>query len=161
VDEKTGGPWRVKYNVPMPDFDVTYDLSTATVTLRGLEERSQNLRLAHQMVGEMLYGNIMTNFEQEIDPYGVKWLENSPWTRNEKQRLGRIMKVLQSTGVMKARTSYRVLSDRVTIGNYDAKAYKHQEGINTPQRIIIGVSEADLEDIRFTYYDYITGELGL
>lgn len=141
----------------MPEpFSVEVDDHGTTVYLRGMESRARDLLPLHRIIGELAYADVMENFETETDPYGVPWRENSPWVLREKRRLGRIMKVLQSTGVMKSRTNYQATRSGVTIGNYDQKAYKHQLGIGVPQREIIGVGDELLEDMRYASYDYIT-----
>lgn len=137
------------------DLDISIDAKDTTVTLTSIGFRATDLRLAHQMVGELMYASTMQNFEDEVDPFGRPWAKNSPGVLAEKRRLGRILKVLQSTGVMKARTNYKVISNGVVLGNYDKKARKHQDGIDTTQRIFMGVGASDLEDIRYTYYNYI------
>lgn len=140
----------------MPDFDVRLDDHGTTVFIQGLADRSRDLRPAHMMVGEIMYASTMENFEEEHDPWGNPWMPSSPFTLREKRRLGRIMKVLQSTGIMKSRTNYKVARDSVTIGNYDNKARKHHEGIDTPQRVFLGVSDEDLAEISAAYADYVS-----
>lgn len=59
-------------------------------------------------IGEYLLMTTDTRWEQEIDPDGKPWQKNSLYTIRMKQAQGRLLKVLQSTGVGRASINYQI-----------------------------------------------------
>lgn len=112
-----------------------------------LENKIQDPTEALKNVGEYMLGSIDVGYQTETDPNGVPWRPNSPFTISEKQRLGRIQKILQSTGAMRSRYNYRVEGSTLKIGNSDPKAIKHQLGIGTPVREHLGIRKEDPDNI--------------
>lgn len=108
-----------------------------------LEDKIQNPTRVLKNVGEYMLGSIDLGYQTETDPSGRPWRPNSPFTIAEKQRLGRIQKILQSTGAMRSRYNYRVEGNTLKVGNSDPKAIKHQLGIGTPVREHIGIRKED------------------
>lgn len=144
----------------MPASDlisITYKDGKVMVLLRGAGERAARLGTAHKSGAEIMYASTMENFQEERDPEGNPWVPLSPYTIRMKRSLGRINKILQSTGIMKSRTTYRVVATGFIIGNYDRKARKHQLGIGVPVRRHIGVGQQDLADLKENYRSYILG----
>ncbi|HEY9764618.1 MAG TPA: phage virion morphogenesis protein [Trichocoleus sp.] len=136
-------------------FDLTYSDGKVTLYLERAAFRAAHLAPAHKVGAEIMYASTMANFEEEHDPNGNPWVPLSPYTRAMKEALGRINKTLQSTGIMKSRTSTRVESTGFIIGNYDKKARKHQLGIDTPMRKFVGVGPQDLIDLKANYRFFI------
>lgn len=73
-----------------------------------LKRPNGNLDNALRSIGEYMMLTIDQNFQTETDPDGRKWKPNSAFTIAEKKRQSRIMKVLQSTGLMRSRTKYKL-----------------------------------------------------
>ena len=112
-----------------------------------LEDKVQNPTEALRNIGEYMIGSADIGYQTETDPDGVPWRPNSPFTIAEKQRLGRIQKILQSTGAMRSRYNYRVEGSRLVFSNSDDKAIKHQLGIGVPVRKHIGLRKEDPDNI--------------
>lgn len=85
-------------------------------------------------------------FEQERGVDGLPWKPNTPYTIAQKRAQGRILKVLQNTGIMRSRTTYKATKDRLVVGNSDEKSRKHNLGIGVPKREFLGFSEQDIEE---------------
>jgi hypothetical protein len=61
-------------------------------------------------MGEFLLLSTDTRWEQEIDPEGKPWIKNTAYTIRMKKAQGRILKVLQATGVARASINYQIKS---------------------------------------------------
>lgn len=59
-------------------------------------------------MGEFLLMSTDTRWEQEIDPDGKPWQRNSAYTIRMKKAQGRLLKVLQATGVGRASINYQI-----------------------------------------------------
>jgi phage virion morphogenesis protein len=141
----------------MSDISINIDNAELNRLFKELENKVQNPTEALRNVGEYMLGSIDIGFQQEIDPDGVPWQPNSPFTIAEKQRLGRIQKILQSTGAMRSRYNYRVEGRTLKVGNSDPKAVKHQLGIGVPVRKHLGIRKEDPDNIAEILRTYIEG----
>jgi phage gpG-like protein len=65
--------------------------------------------LALKEIGEYMLLATDLRFETETDPSGVPWAKNTPYTIRQKRALGRIQKVLQSTGIGRATITYQII----------------------------------------------------
>lgn len=142
--------------MPAPVFSVTYSDEQVRDRIERLQRKIGDLTPAMKEVGELMLLSTDQRFENEIAPSGTPWQRLSPRTIALKQQQGRIMKILQSTGLMRSRTSYRALSDRCIVGNNDVKARKHNLGIGVPRREFLGVSEEDRIEIVAILDDYLS-----
>lgn len=59
-------------------------------------------------MGEFLLMSTDMRWEQEIDPDGKPWQRNSAYTIRMKKAQGRLLKVLQATGVGRASINYQI-----------------------------------------------------
>ncbi len=60
-------------------------------------------------IGEYMLLATDERFITETAPDGTKWTPNTPYTIAQKKALGRIQKVLQSTGIARATITYQIL----------------------------------------------------
>ena len=139
-----------------PLFTVSYNDKAVRDRMARLLQKTGNLKPAMQDIGE--FGLIVTerHFETESNPDGIPWQANSPYTIARKRAEGRIMKVLQNRGLMRAQTSYTATNISCTIGNNSPHARKHQLGIGVPKREFLGFGKADLEEVARILDDHIT-----
>lgn len=125
--------------------------------LQRLSEKVSDPTSALRDLCEYQLGVIDEGFRNEVDPDGVPWVPNTPYTIAEKQRLGRINKILQSTGTMRSGYNYRIEGSTGIVGNRDPKVVKHQLGLEgLPVRKTMGIRNKDLpvyEEILLAYID--------
>jgi phage virion morphogenesis protein len=133
--------------VSEPLFSLAYDDQKVTALLKKVKDKVGDPEPAFREIGEYMLLSTDENFEKETDPYGVPWIPNSPYTLARKRAAGRIEKVLQNTGIMRASVTYQASRDRVIIGTNDKKAAKHQLGIGVPQRQFLGIGKEDKAEI--------------
>jgi phage gpG-like protein len=136
-------------------FSIGYDDKDVAEALRKIRSRGQNLSAVYGLWGEYMLLSVDLNYELQKDPFGAPWRPNSPYTIALKKSLGRINKILQSTGLLRSSYSYRMAGGGVQIGTNDPKAYKHQFGIGVPQRVHLGVSTDDLAELKLTLLSYV------
>ncbi|PHJ75126.1 hypothetical protein VF10_00210 [Nostoc linckia z13] len=118
-------------------------------------EQTGNLRPALQEIGEYMLYSTDQHFVTETDPQGIPWKPLTPFTLREKRAKGRILKILQSTGLMRSRINYQVSDNQCVVGVNDEKAKKHQLGIGVDKREFLGVSTDDKQEIVSILDDYI------
>lgn len=126
--------------------------------LKKIQRRTGDLRPALRNVGEMLLLSTDERFEKEIDPSGEPWQANTPFTISQKRALGRIEKILQSTGRGRSSIAYQVTRDTLTIGTNVSYMRKHQLGINVPKREFLGLSKEDNEELMVILEEFVTEE---
>lgn len=133
----------------MADSLISIQYSDALVKQRllALQAKLGDLAPAMKNIGEYLLLSTDDRFRNEVDPSGRKWEPNSPRTIAQKRAQGRINKVLQSTGRLRAGISYKAERDRVVVGTNVSYAAKHQLGQGVPQREFLGVSRKDEQEI--------------
>lgn len=136
-------------------FTIGYDDQGVEEALKKMRVRAQSLAPVYRLWGEYMLLSIDDNYVRETDPFGVPWRKNSPYTIALKASLGRINKILQSTGLMRSSYNYRISGAGVEVGTNDPKAYKHQFGIDVPQRIHLGVSLDDLAEMKLALIGYV------
>lgn len=109
------------------------------------QRRTRNLRPAMSAIGEYFIGKIDREFRTESDPLNRPWAKLSKATLERKQRRGKITKILQEEGLMRASFSYEASDRSVIVGTNDPKAKYHQTGTRKmPQRKILPESAGDL-----------------
>ena len=123
----------------MQEFSIKYEDKQIKELFAKLLTKTKDLTPAMQEIGEE--GLIFTdlNFQLEQDPYGVPWQKLSPYTIRKKKSEGKILNILQRTGMMRSRVNYQATQDKSVISINDKKAYKHQFGVGVPKRQILGV----------------------
>ncbi|MBN3946463.1 MAG: phage virion morphogenesis protein [Nostoc sp. NMS7] len=139
----------------MPIFSIKYSDQQISDRLSRILTQTGNLTPALQEIGEYMLYAIDQRFVTETDPQGKPWKPLTAFTLREKQAKGRILKILQSTGLMRSRINYQVTGNQCIVGVNDEKARKHQLGIGVPKREFIGVSAVDREQIINILDDYI------
>jgi phage virion morphogenesis protein len=136
-------------------FSITYSDKQVSDRFSRLLAKTSNLRPALQDIGEYMLYSTDQHFVTETDPQGVPWKPLAPFTLREKQAKGRILKILQSTGLMRSRVNYQVSDNQCIVGVNDEKAKKHQLGIGVDKREFLGVGTDDKEEITAILDDYI------
>lgn len=139
-----------------PVFSMNYEDKAVQEALVRLLEKTDDLTPAMRDVGEYLLASVDLRFQQEIDPAGIPWKKLSPFTIRLKKAEGKILRILQRTGLMRSRVNYRVTRNSCTIGINDKKAYKHQFGIGVPKREILGINEEDKQEILAIVNDHLS-----
>lgn len=141
----------------MTNIQINVDSKKLSDLFAELESKIKDPTDALKDVGEYMLGSIDIGYQTETDPDGIPWRPNSPFTIAEKQRLGRIQKILQSTGAMRSRYFYRVEGTTLKVGNSDQKAPKHQLGVDVPVRRHLGIRKEDPENIEVILKAHIDG----
>lgn len=111
--------------------------------LTNLQNRVADTTPALEEAGEYWLFVTEERFRNEKDFRGKPLTPLAPVTIEQKQRMGRILKILQSTGLMRSRTFYEVKNNKLYLRNSDAKAFKHQQGIGVPKREIFGLNSTE------------------
>ena len=141
-----------------PVVSLTYRDTTIQDRLTQLKSRLGDLTPAMRDIGEFEIFQHDRRFENEVDFRGNPLQPLSRRTLERKKAEGKILKILQRTGLMRSRTAYKVTSDSdsVTITNNDVKARKHQFGIGVPKREIFGINPTeDVPEIIAILEDYL------
>lgn len=109
-----------------------------------LKDPTPQLKAARETI--LFY--IDQGFEKETDPQGIPWKPNSRYTRSLKRAQGRIDKVLQSTGRLRASINGQIVGDRLIVGTNVQYGAKHQLGLEgLPQRKFLGISDEAKKEI--------------
>ncbi|ATW59291.1 virion morphogenesis protein [Aphanizomenon phage vB_AphaS-CL131] len=138
-----------------PSFSIKYEDKAIQEALTKLLSKTSNLTPVMQEIGEYGIASVDLRFQQEVDPDGRPWKPLSIFTIRLKRSEGKILRILQRTGLMRSRVNYKITPTSCTIGINDAKAYKHQFGIGVPQRKILGINEEDKQEILNIINDYL------
>lgn len=142
--------------MPDPVVSLTYRDTGIQSRLTLLKSRLGDLTPAMRDVGEFELYQHDQRFEKEVDFRGNPLQPLSRRTLDRKRAEGKILKILQRTGLMRSRTAYKVTPDSVTITNNDSKARKHQLGIGVPKREVFGINQAeDVPEIIAIIEDYL------
>jgi phage gpG-like protein len=118
-------------------FSITYHDVEVRSLLSQLQAQVQNLRPAMLDIGEAALLITDQGFEREQDPNGIAWKPLSAKTLEWKTENSRILKILQSTGRLRASITYQASDDRVVIGTNAKYARKLMR-----DRIFLGVGTA-------------------
>jgi phage virion morphogenesis protein len=143
----------------MPDdfTSITFDSSSVMESLNGLSDKLADLTAPMTAIGEYLLLSTDEHFEKEVDPAGVPWKPDSPYTIDFKKKNNRILKILQSTGRLRNSIAYAADATSVTLGTNVPYAPDHQLGLDgKTKREFLGVSEADELVILEIIQDYLT-----
>lgn len=139
-----------------PVVSLTYRDTGIQSRLTLLKSRLGDLTPAMRDIGEFELYQHDQRFEKEVDFRGNPLQPLSRRTLDRKRAEGKILKILQRTGLMRSRTAYKVTPDSVTITNNDSKARKHQLGIGVPNREVFGINQAeDVPEIIAIIEDYL------
>lgn len=109
-----------------PIISAEFDSSEVQSLIAKLSKAGR-LRSAFVDIGEEALLQFDEGFETETDPYGIAWAPLSQATINWKKENSRILKILQSTGRMRASISYQADDDRVVVGSNVKYAKKNQK----------------------------------
>ena len=127
-------------------FSIEYSDRLVQKLLTDLQQRLGDLTIPMQEIGEVGLAQADLRFELQVNPSGVPWAPLSSATLSQKRAQGKILSILQRTGMMRSKLNYQATSTSVAIGINDVKAKKHQLGIGVPKREILGInSEFELE----------------
>lgn len=112
-------------------------------TLSRLIKKVGNPSPALKQCGEYLLISTDDRWEKQIDPNGVPWQPNTPYTISLKKSQGRLLKILQSTGTGRSSIRYAIQGDTLVVGTNIEYMKKHQLGIGVPKREFLGISSED------------------
>lgn len=109
-------------------------------------------------VGEALVSNTIDRFQKEETPEGAQW-EPSGRASNESGQ------TLTDTARLKKSIDYAATSDLVMVGSNTVYARIHQLGgqtgkghkVTMPARPYLGVSKADMEEVKSILHDFLAG----
>lgn len=109
-------------------------------------------------VGEALVSGTLKRFDSEEDPTGKKWKPSARATAEGGQ-------TLTDKAFLRRSIDYAATPDKVMVGSNLRYARIHQQGgktgkghkVDMPARPYLGVSKEDLEDVRETVADFISG----
>lgn len=138
-------------------FSMDYSDKNVQKLLGDVLNRTGNLRPALEDIGEFGLFVQDNHFKTQVDSEGKDWKPLSLYTIRMKRAMGRILQPLQSTGVMRRRFNYRTNRNELIIGNSDAKARKHQLGIDVPKREFVYFTNKDIEEVVNILNDHIAG----
>lgn len=142
--------------MPDPVVSLTYSDKEVRDRFAKLERKLSDLTPVMEDIGQFELLQHDRRFDREVDFRGNPLLANSPRTIAYKKATGKIQKILQSTGIMRSRTSYQATRYDVKITNNDSKARKHQLGIGVPKREIFGINPTeDVLEIINILEDYL------
>ncbi|MCC5618175.1 phage virion morphogenesis protein [Nostoc sp. CHAB 5836] len=131
----------------MPVFSIQYNDKQVSDRLSQILAQTGNLKPALQEIGEYMLYATDQRFVTETDPQGIPWKPLTPFTLRQKRAKGRILKILQCTGLMRSRVNYQVIGNQCIVGVNDEKAKKHQLGIGVTKREFMGVSTDNTVEI--------------
>ena len=143
----------------MTRISVNLDTQKVLRTLDEIGTKAKNKKALLSAIGEYMLGSIDSGFETETDPSGNPWQPLAPQTLERKIAEGRILKILQRTGLMRSRINYRVEGNRLIIGSSDGILARHQLGDGVPKREVLGIRQGDGEQIERIALKYL--DLGL
>lgn len=112
-----------------------------------LAGKTQNLSPALKECGEYLLVSTDDRWEQQIDPNGIPWKPNSPYTIALKKSQGRLLKILQSTGAGRSSIRYQIKNNTLTVGTNLGYMKDHQLGIGVPKREFLGITVRDRQEV--------------
>lgn len=140
-----------------PVVSITINDRATREAIKLLQQKAINLEPAHKQIGEYLVLSTDERFRTETDPDGNKWTPLKAKTIQRKQAEGKILRVLQATGLMRSRINYSADDRQVTIGTSDRKAPFHQLGTSKiPQRRFLGLGENDIAEVQAIYQEHLT-----
>ena len=139
-----------------PIISLTYDDKAIQEQLRKLVKKTSDLTPVMNEIGQQLLLSTDQRFEKEVDPDGVPWKANTPYTRRLKKAKGFIDKILQASGRGRASINYAATKDRVVVGTNVDYMRKHQLGLEgLPQRKFLGISKEDEVEIGIILDEYL------
>ncbi|WP_055076783.1 phage virion morphogenesis protein [Pseudanabaena sp. 'Roaring Creek'] len=107
-------------------------------------------------IGQIVLLGTDLRWGNEVDPNGIRWAEDSAYTRAQKIAKGRIDKIMQDTGRGRASIHYQVNKDKVVIGTNVGYLVDFQLGTNgQKKRVFLGVSKDDETEIMLAANAYI------
>lgn len=107
-------------------------------SLAQLAGQIKDLSPAFKDFGEFYLDKLDQQFRHEKSPYQEQWTPLSQAYLDWKIREGKIPKILQRRGHMRAKTAYQAMPDKVAIGFNDQKAEWHDRGTGTmPKRQLL------------------------
>lgn len=136
-------------------LNINYDDREIQAVISRLIARSKDVSVPSYSVGEYMIAQVDERFATETDPNRVPWQPLSARTLAQKRAEGKILKILQRTGLMRSTVNYRVTPKGVAVGLSSAIAVKHQRGTGVPRREILGLNREDIRNIVEIYRDYL------
>lgn len=168
------------------ELNVTITDAALNAAFANLNGKAANFLPATKRIGEYLQLRTDDHFREEKDPDGRPWVPLAKSTIAQKQAAGKITKILQRGGYLRASISYQAGPDSVQVGTPFIKGKWLQEGskpyIIRPRakkalswvgangrrfsrsirhpglaaRPFLGVSKADVVEIKAIVADYLS-----
>ena len=139
-----------------PIISLNYDDKAIQEKLRKLVKKTSDLTQVMNEIGQQLLLSTDQRFEKQVDPEGIPWKSNTPYTRRLKKAKGYIDKILQASGRGRASINYAATSDRVVVGTNVDYMRKHQLGLEgLPVRKFLGISKEDEVEIGIILDEYL------
>lgn len=121
-------------------------------------QKLSNKKVLLDSVGEALVSGTLGRFDAEESPEGEKWQAS----RRAQEEGGM---TLTNTEILRRSIEYATTSDKVMVGSNLPYARIHQLGgktgkghkVTMPARPYLGVSADDMEDVKATLEDFLTG----
>jgi phage virion morphogenesis protein len=131
--------------------------------LTQLQSKVQNLEPAYKIIGEYMILAIIDRYDKEITAEGQPWAALSAATIKQKQRKGKIQKILQQDGDLRRTIIYQTSPTQLEIGTNRIYAAIHQFGgqagrgkkVTIQARPFLGISEADKSEIVKICQDFL------
>lgn len=141
---------------------LAWDDSDVQKMIKGNVKRIGDMTPVMKSFSEYLVGQTEERFKLEQSPDGKAWEPLSPITVKQKQRQGKIDKILQQDGYLRLvhpeadTDSAGIYSDRVyaAIHNRGGKAGAGHK-VTIPKREFLGINEADIREFHETIKDWI------
>lgn len=134
------------------------DLATQAA-LDQIRARLGNLQPFYKEVGEALVRSTDQRFRDERAPDGTPWAPLAEATLKRKERLGKILKILQQDGFMRGTIIYRETAQQVEVGTIQPYAKYHQfpnKRMPDPKnRPFLGISPQDERAIARLAREYL------
>ena len=127
----------------MPEIKITFP----SVDFPGIGKKISDFSEPFSEFGQHRQGRIENQFREERDPYGTGWTPLSSAYLNYKRRTGKIVKIMQSSGIMRASWNYDAQPEEYREG-YASKlaAFHHTPGRKLPQRLLLPTAERGLPE---------------
>lgn len=130
----------------MPEIKITFP----SVDFPGIGKKITDFSEPFAEFGQYRQGRIENQFREERDPYGAGWAPLSKAYLEYKQRTGKIVKIMQSSGIMRASWNYDAQPEEYREGYASRLAAFHHivetPGRKLPQRLLLPTAERGLPE---------------
>lgn len=109
--------WLIQLNPQQENvFRIIINDAEVQAAFSRLKQASSDLKAPMSDIGEYFLKRTDDGFRDEVSPFGVPWQPLKPKTIARKQKDRKILKILQSSGLLRGTFSYTADSSSVEIG---------------------------------------------